>query len=93
MKNAILLPQSSRVRKTVVSMLLEQRMRSLQIRELVSVLPLNNEGDVYTSECQDDLNRACENMAAMKGDPRYLLSEISDGHVFFETKKTMQKIW
>lgn len=30
LKNAILLPQSSRVRKTVVSMLLEQRMRSLQ---------------------------------------------------------------
>ena len=57
----------------------------------VSVLPLNNEGDVYTSECQDDLNRACENMAAMKGDPRYLLSEISDGHVFFETKKNYAK--
>jgi len=57
-----------------------------QIRELVSMLPLNNEGDVYTSECMDDLNRACENMEAMKGDPRFLLSEISDGHVFFETK-------
>ena len=62
-----------------------------EIRELVSILPLNNEGDVYTSECQDDLNRACENMAAMKGDPRYLLSEISDGHVFFETKKNYAK--
>lgn len=57
-----------------------------QIRELVTMLPLNNEGDVYTSECTDDLNRACENMEAMKGDPRFLLSEISDGHVFFETK-------
>lgn len=57
-----------------------------QIRELVSMLPLNNEGDVYTSECMDDLNRVCENMEAMKGDPRFLLSEISDGHVFFETK-------
>lgn len=57
-----------------------------QIRELVAMLPLNNEGDVYTSECMDDLNRACENMEAMKGDPRFLLSEISDGHVFFETK-------
>ena len=57
-----------------------------QIRELVTMLPLNNEGDVYTSECTDDLNRACENMDAMKGDPRFLLSEISDGHVFFETK-------
>lgn len=56
------------------------------IRELVSLLPLNNEGDVYTSECADDLNRACESMDVMKGDPRYLLTEISDGHAFFETK-------
>ena len=56
------------------------------IRELVGMLPLNNEGDVYTDECADDLNRACESMDAMKGDPRYLLSEISDSHTFFETK-------
>mgnify|MGYP003371126121 CR=1 FL=1 len=56
------------------------------IRALVGILPLNNEGDVYTCECEDDLNRVCENMAAMKGDPRYLLSEVSDGRVFFETK-------
>lgn len=62
-----------------------------KIRELVSLLPLNNEGDVYTSECQDDLNRVCENMDAMKGDPRFLLSEISDGHVFFETKADYAK--
>lgn len=57
-----------------------------QIRQLVNILPWNNEGDVYTSECEDDLNRACENMESMAGDPRYLLSEISDGHVFVETK-------
>lgn len=57
-----------------------------QIRELVGILPLNNEGDVYTEECGDDLNRACESMDTMKGDPRYLLTELSDGHVFFETK-------
>ena len=53
-----------------------------QIRELVSMLPLNNEGDVYTEECEDDLNRACASMDVMKGDARYLLSEISDGHAF-----------
>lgn len=57
-----------------------------KIRELILMLPLNNEGDAYTGECSDDLNRACENMSSMKGDPRYLLSEISDGHAFFETK-------
>ena len=56
------------------------------MRELISMLPLNNESDVYTEECEDDLNRACENLSSMKGDPRYVLSEISDDHIFFETK-------
>lgn len=56
------------------------------IRSLVCMLPSNNEGDVYTDTCEDDLNRACESMEGMKGDPRYLLSELSDDHVFFETK-------
>lgn len=61
------------------------------IRRLVRMLPLNNEGDVYTEECTDDLNRTCYHMQQMKGDPRYLLSEISDGHVFFETKSAYAK--
>ena len=55
-----------------------------QIRQLVCMLPGNN-------ACEDDLNRACESMEAMKGDPRYLLSEISDDHVFFETKAEYAK--
>ena len=57
------------------------------IRALVSILPGNNEGDCYTDVCEDDLNRGCNNMAEMKADPRYLLAELSDDHVFFETKK------
>ena len=57
-----------------------------EIRQLVTMLPSNNEGDVYTDTCEDDLNRLCNSMAEMIGDPRYLLSEISDGHVFVETK-------
>ena len=57
-----------------------------EIRQLVTMLPSNNEGDVYTDTCEDDLNRICNSMAEMIGDPRYLLSEISDGHVFVETK-------
>lgn len=61
------------------------------IRALVSMLPLNNESDVYTDGCEDDLNRACASMAEMKADPRYLLSELSDDHVFFETKKDFAK--
>lgn len=62
-----------------------------EIRSLITMLPLNNEGDVYTEECDDDLNRICNSMDTMKGDPRYLLSEISDGHAFFETKSEYAK--
>jgi len=62
-----------------------------QMRELISMLPLNNESDVYTEECTDDLNRASENLVTMKGDPRYVLSEVSDNHVFFETKTSYAK--
>ena len=61
------------------------------MRELISILPLNNESDVYTNECEDDLNRVCENLPAMKGDPRLVLSEISDDHVFVETKGSYAK--
>ena len=62
-----------------------------EMRELITMLPLNNESDVYTDECEDDLNRVCENLSAMKGDPRLVLSEISDDHVFFETKEGYAK--
>ncbi len=62
-----------------------------RIRQLVCMLPCNNGDDVYTSTCQDDLNRACNSMENMAGDPRYLLSEISDGHAFFETKAAFAK--
>lgn len=61
------------------------------IRELVCMLPSNLDGDVYTADCEDDLNRACESMDVMKEDPRYLLSQISDDMVFFETKKNYAK--
>ena len=62
-----------------------------QMRALVCMLPGNNDGDVYTDDCRDDLNRACASMAQMKGDPRYLLGEISDEHVFFEVKPDYAK--
>lgn len=61
------------------------------IRQLVIMLPSNCEGDAYTEPCEDDLNRICNNMEQMKEDPAYLLSEISDHHIFFETKKDYAK--
>ena len=61
------------------------------IRNLVCLLPGNNGMGGLTEDCEDDLNRACENLTAMKGDPRYVLSELADDHVFFETKKDYAK--
>ncbi len=61
------------------------------IRSLVCLLPGNNGTGGLTEECTDDLNRACENLDTMKGDPRYVCSEIADDHVFFETKKDFAK--
>lgn len=54
------------------------------MRELIAMLPLNCESDVYTDDCEDDLNRVCQNLNP--ADPRYTLSEISDSNMFFETK-------
>ncbi len=57
-----------------------------QIRSLVSILPGNNAQAGAVDLCADDLNRACSHLDTMKGDPRFVLSEISDGHLFIETK-------
>ncbi len=61
------------------------------VRELVGLLPANNEGDVYTEECSDDLNRIVNGVDAMKNDPRLVLTEIADNHLFYETKKNFAK--
>ncbi len=63
----------------------------MRIRELIGILPSNNAEGGCTADCADDLNRACENLDTMKGDPRYVLSEISDGHVFVEVKADYAK--
>ncbi len=54
------------------------------MRALISMLPLNCESDVYTDDCEDDLNRACHNLDPK--DPKGTLAEVSDDHRFFETK-------
>ena len=57
-----------------------------KIRELVSLLPSNNEdGSVY-EDCTDDLNRAGADLANCVGDTSIALSEIADDHAFFEIK-------
>ena len=58
-----------------------------QIRKLVRLLPSNNMPGGCLEDCTDDLNRSCTNAVQVKDDARILLSEISDNHVFVETKK------
>ena len=57
-----------------------------QIRELVAMLPSNNEDDDSLIECTDDINRACAELANCVGDTSIALSQLSDNGVFFETK-------
>lgn len=57
------------------------------IRQLVSLLPSNNEEDDSFCECTDDLNRTCDSLAGLDGDTAMALSLIGDDGTFFETKK------
>jgi acetyl-CoA carboxylase carboxyltransferase component len=57
------------------------------IRELVCLIPGDNTENGRYDDCMDDLNRVCESLDTMKGDPRYILSQISDSNSFFEVKK------
>lgn len=62
-----------------------------QIRELVSMLPANNEDTMDFGECTDDLNRVCEGLENCAGDTAIALSQISDSGIFFETKRNYAK--
>ena len=62
-----------------------------EIRQLVSLLPSNFEDNDSFAECTDDLNRACEDIAACAGDTSIALSRIADNGIFFETKRDYGK--
>ena len=61
------------------------------IRQLVSMLPANNEDDAAYEDCTDDLNRVCADLANAAGDTSILLSQISDNGVFVEVKAAYAK--
>lgn len=61
-----------------------------QIRTLVSILPSNNEDDMSYGECQDDLNRICNELAGCAGDTALALTLISDNNFFLEVKKNYE---
>ena len=62
-----------------------------QIRALICMIPANNEDDMSYSECMDDLNRVCVDLANAAADTGLALAMISDDNVFFETKKNYGK--
>jgi len=58
-----------------------------QIRELISVLPSNNE-DEANIECTDDLNRVCTGIENCVEDTKLALFNISDNGFVLETKSS-----
>ena len=70
----------------IVDVVAEEAELIAQIRELVAMLPANNEDDLSYADCEDDLNRVCADLEASAADPAIALPMISDDGVFFETK-------
>lgn len=61
------------------------------IRSLIGMLPCNNEEDASYDTCEDDLNRVCESIENAVEDTAIALADISDNHIFFETKRDYAK--
>ncbi len=61
-----------------------------QIRQLVSMLPANNE-DCAWEDCTDDLNRGCPEIVNCVGDTSLALSQIADNQLFVEVKQNYAK--
>lgn len=56
------------------------------LRDLVSVLPENNNDTAFSDECMDDLNRVVSDFAAELPDPALALEDLSDNNFFLELK-------
>ncbi len=62
-----------------------------QIRNLVTLLPSNNEDNASFDECTDDLNRLLPELLAEVNDSKKALIDISDNNQFFEIKADYAK--
>jgi acetyl-CoA carboxylase carboxyltransferase component len=62
-----------------------------KIRDLITILPSNNEDDASFDECSDDLNRLLPMMASEASDSKKALIDISDSNYFFEVKPDYAK--
>ncbi len=61
-----------------------------KIRELVEMLPANNDDDKIEG-CTDDLNRSCAEIASCVGDTSIALSQLADDGAVFEVKAAYAK--
>lgn len=61
-----------------------------KIRELVEMLPANNDDDKIEG-CTDDLNRSCAEIAGCVGDTSIALSQLADDGAVFEVKAAYAK--
>jgi acetyl-CoA carboxylase carboxyltransferase component len=57
-----------------------------KVRDLITILPSNNEDDASFDECTDDLNRLLPMMASEANDSKRALIDISDNNYFLEIK-------
>ncbi|MBQ1193206.1 MAG: carboxyl transferase [Lachnospiraceae bacterium] len=75
----------------IVDVVADEETIFAKIRELVTMLPGNNEDDASYDECTDDLNRACTDIVNCVGDTSIALSTIADNNIFFEVKEGYAK--
>lgn len=62
-----------------------------QMRNLIAMLPSNNEDDAVGFECTDELNRTCPELLNCTTDTAIALAQIADNQDFFETKSCFAK--
>ncbi len=75
----------------IVDVVAEEAEIFAEIRELINMLPSNNEDTDSYNECADDLNRVCAGLANCVGDTAIALANIADDNYFFETKRHYAK--
>lgn len=70
----------------IVDVVADEADMFVKIRQLVAMLPANNEENGSYDECADDLNRAGTGLANCVGDTAAALAQISDNNIYFEMK-------
>ncbi|WP_026506285.1 acyl-CoA carboxylase subunit beta [Butyrivibrio sp. NC3005] len=75
----------------VVDVVADEATIYAEIRNLVSMLPSNNEDTDVFDDCSDELNRTLENFDGAVADPALSLVILSDNGTFFETKRNFAR--